>query len=129
MVVSTGVVKLPVVWIALIVVIAGIVVTIASLWGMVITVALSVLAIISPATSGGGTIIPNTIGVIIIPAMPGLAVARRNIQDLAGVNVIGVSQAIGPGNMMGIDPVIAANAVERVAIVNPVMCSARGRSN
>ncbi len=84
------------------------------------------VSITSPVTALMPTGITNPATVVM---MTTLRVIGGNIEHLPGVDAVRVVKAIDIGNDVGVHIVLPADAVERFAIVNPVSCSARGRSN
>jgi hypothetical protein len=66
-------------------------------------------------------ILVMVVGIIVV------SIAGWNTQYLAGVNIVGVVQAICPGNSIGVNPITPANAEQGFAIANPMVTSTAGR--
>ena len=128
MVVAAGVAIAFVLWIVSFVVIAGVIIAIALLIVTTIAVAPIIAPIIALARVMNRLFIATIIAIAALTT-PGIARSvGRDVQNLTRVNVIGVTQTISVGNVVGIFVIHPANAIQGFAEPHAVMSTAAIRT-
>jgi hypothetical protein len=124
MVVATGVAIAFVLWIVSFVVIAGVIIAIA----LLIVTTIAVAPIIATARVMNRLFVATIIAIAALTT-PGIARSvGRDVQNLTRVNVIGITQTISVGDVVGIFVIHPANAIQSFAVPHAVMSTAAIRT-
>jgi hypothetical protein len=117
-----------------IIIIAGVIIAVALLIALITAIVIPIVLLITIVATPAMPFYRLTVAIVITPAglrprlrtrVPTAAVlavtARRNVQNLPGINVIRIAQTIGAGNFVRINPEFSANGVQGIAIVDGVV--------